>query len=420
LTLGNADSITGHYAKSFAESTIKMLIQSKGSPFSYNGAGFYARYPLTGFTSTAVVEGDEILANSVYYSIKTVTPIFIGAEIDHYQCELERRFFEDSPATSGTWHVDSTTVKTDPRNRIKTVIDTYLTANNIKKDDGTTNATTHTCFDGATYPLTRIFLTKAVDAVAVISRGTSSTLYTDWVFGHKPYGFEEGVKIEVFAVNKTGITASNLAEKMEQEIRRIFTVYDPYTNVRDLDTIAPSTIDLGYTFLSKTEVNIKYRRANDDFTPTYPTITWGPSATPTGTYTFPNVTKFGYVDPDTGDIRILPPGRMGDVLQILGSEDFEIVLQSDLSLEPAAKTWKRAQAAAKTDGVAWQVFNDIKFSGKTDATKIYQTFNYGGGATIPVRVTSVSVDGETLTLHLKRYSSTDQASGTYSAYHGTS
>ena len=77
-----------------------------------------------------------------------------------------------------------------------------------------------------------------------------------------------------------------------------------------------------------------------------------------------------------------------------------------------------AQASTKTDDVAWEVFNEIKFKGKTDATMIYQTFNYGGGSTVPVRVTSTAVDGETLTVHLKRYSALDQASGTYSAYYG--
>jgi hypothetical protein len=265
-----------------------------------------------------------------------------------------------------------------------------------------------------------VFTTKTVDAVAVISRGASSVLYTDWVFGHKPYGFEEQVKIDIYAINKTTITASNLAEKYEQEIRRIFTVYDAYTNVRDIDTVAPSTIDLGYSYLTKTTITIKYKRTNDDYTPTVPSITWGPSSAATGTYILPNVTKLGFVDPDTGDIRVLPPGRVGDILQILGSEDFEVVLTCDLSLG-SSKTWKRPQASTpKTDGVAWQVFNDIKFGGKIDSTKIYQTFNYGGGATIPIRLTSIEVDGETLTVHLKRYSSADQSAGTYAAYYGTS
>lgn len=419
LTLGNADTVTGWYAKSFANSTIKMILQSKGASFNSGAMGFYARYPLTGFTSTEVVEGDEILVNSKYYSVKTVTPILINAVVDHYQVELEYRPFSEYPATSGTWHVDSESVKTDPRNRQKIVIDTYYTAGNVKLDDNATNATTATCFDGATYPITRVFTTKDVDVLGVISRGTSTTLYTDWFFGHKPYAFEEEVIVDIYAVNKTDVTATRILEAYEQEIRRIYTSYDAYTNVRDLNTITPEKIDLGYTYLYHTAVSIKYKRANDDYTPSLPSITWGPSTSATGTYVWPNVTQFAFRDPDTGDIRILPPGRVGEILQILGSEDFELIITSDMSVQPAAKTWKRPQASTpKTDDCPYEVFNEIKFTGKTDATKIYQTLNYGGGATVPVRVTEKTAQGETLTIHLKRYSSTDQSGGTYAAFYG--
>jgi hypothetical protein len=423
LTLGGtADTITGHYPATYTNSTIYGNLSPKGVAAINTGVGYYGKYDYVFVTASAVLEGNRILdAGSVTYEVKQVQS-YPSSRSDFVfnwtVCGCIKVDFAVEPATSGTWHLDSQAVKTDPRNRIKVTIDTYLTANNIEKDNGSTDASTLTCFDGIPYPITRLFLTKAHDAVAVISRGTSTVLYTDWVFGHKPYGFEEEVKIELYAVNKVGITASNLLEQFEQEIRRIFTVYDPYANVRDLEAIAPSMIDLGYGFLYHTAITIKYKRANDDYTPTYPTITWGPSTSATGTYTFPNVTKFGYVDPDTGDIRMLPPGRMGEIVQILGSEDFEVVLVSDLSLEPAAKTWKRAQASTKTDDVAWEVFNEIKFKGKTDATMIYQTFNYGGGSTVPVRVTSVAVDGETLTVHLKRYSSVNQSGGTYSAYYG--
>jgi len=422
LTLGAADTTTGIYAVSYASSTIYANLAPRGYSTINTGLGYYGKYESTVVTSTHVLEGDIITVNAVDYEVVNAQ-VHPSKRADGFYwttCYVVKRDFATQPATSGTWHVDSEAIKTDPRNRIKTVIDTYLVAANITKDDGVTNATTVTCFDGATYPIYRVFTTKTVDAVAVISRGASSVLYTDWVFGHKPYGFEEQVKIDIYAINKTTITASNLAEKYEQEIRRIFTVYDAYTNVRDIDTVAPSTIDLGYSYLTKTTITIKYKRTNDDYTPTVPSITWGPSSAATGTYILPNVTKLGFVDPDTGDIRVLPPGRVGDILQILGSEDFEVVLTCDLSLG-SSKTWKRPQASTpKTDGVAWQVFNDIKFGGKIDSTKIYQTFNYGGGATIPIRLTSIEVDGETLTVHLKRYSSADQSAGTYAAYYGTS
>lgn len=421
LSLGAADPVTGIYAASYAESTAYMQIFNPSKGMVKTPAGYYGKYDFIGLTSASVAEGDQVTYNGATYEITQVTS-YPAQRTDislHWRvCGLTKRDFATQPATSGTWHLDSTSAKTDPRLKIKSVIDTYLTASNIKKDDGATNAATAAMFGDVSYPVTRLFLTKALDAVAVISRGASNVLYTDWVFGHKPYGFEEAVKIEICAVNKDGVTASNLVEKFEQEIRRIFTAYDPYSNVRDLDTIEPTTVDLGYTQMCKTTVNIRYKRCNDDYTPTTPTITWGPSAAPTGTYTFPNITNFQLRDPDTGDVRILPPGRIGDLLQILGSSDFDIVLTCDLSVEPAAKTWKRAQASTKTDVFGWQVFEDIKFGGKTDATKIYQTFNYGGSASIPVRVIDVSVDGEVLTVALKRYSSSSGSGGTYSAWYG--
>jgi hypothetical protein len=421
LTLGaTADSITGHFPTSYVESTVYAVMATKAQSLQTFSLGYQSRTDYLAALAAAVYEGDLIEYNGVDYVVKLVlpTPTQRTDGFNWNICQLIRRDYAEQPATSGTWHTDSLSVKTDPRNRIKVLIDTYLTATNIKKDDGTTNASTATCFDGATYPLTRIFTTKAVDAVAVISRKTTNTLYTDWVFGHKPYAFNEQVQIEIYAVNKSGITATNLVEQFEQEIRRIFTTYDAYTNVRDLDSIAPSMEDLGYCYLYKTTVNIQYKRRNDDFTPTYPTITWGPSVTATGTYTFPNVTKFQYKDPNTGEIRMLPPGRQGDLIQILGNPDFEIILTCDMSVEPAAKTWKRAQTAAKTDYVNWQVFDEIKFTGTNDATKVYQTFNYGGGATIPVRLGEISIDGEVLTVPMKRYSSADQAASAYTAYHG--
>lgn len=422
LTLGaTADTTTGHYPATYVESAIKIVIAPKGQSTITTSVGYVGRYDYQAVTNAIVYEGDIIEYLDVDYEVKHVTPFMSvnrGDGFAWYVCVLVKRDFAVEPASSGTWHTDSNSVGTDPRNRQKVLIDTYLTAANIKKDDGATNASTLTCFDGATYPITRVFLTKAVDAVAVISRGATSTLYTDWVFGHKPYGFEEQVKIEIYAVNKTGITASNLAEKFEQEIRRIYTTYDAYTNVRDLDTIEPSTIDLGYTQMCKTAINIKYRRANDDYSPSYPTITWGPSATATGTYTWPNVTKFEFRDTNTGEVKILPPGRLGEIRQILGNPDFEIILTSDMSLEPTAKTWKRAQSGVKTDDAAWEIFNEIKFTGTTDATKIYQTFNANTGATIPVRIENIQVDGENLVITLRRYSSTDQSAGAYGAFYG--
>lgn len=420
LTLGAvADSITGHFPKTFADSTIKMPIQSKGASFVAGGMGFYARYPVTGFTSTAVLEGDEIYVNSTYYGVKTVTPILIGAVIDHYQVELEKRYYDNTPDTSGTWHVDSTTTKTDPRNRQKVLIDTYLTATNIKKDDGTTNAATATCFDGATYPITRLFLIKTLDAVAVISRKSSTPLYTDKLLGRKPYAFNEEVVIEINAVNKSTITATNLAEKFENEIKRIFTTYDATANVRDLDTITPALTDLGYGYLFHTAIVVEYKRCNDDYSAALPTITYGDNQGTT--YYFPNATDIKIIDPDTGDAHIVLPGRLGDYLQNLGGADFEVQITCDIDIDASNKTWKRPQASTpKTDTVNWQVLSEIKFGNKSDAQQVYQNLNWGGGTTIPVRLVDLQVNNSTVTVTFRRYSATNGASGTNGAWWGIS
>jgi hypothetical protein len=295
-----------------------------------------------------------------------------------------------------------------------------LTAANIKKDDGATNASTHTLFADAQVPITRLFLTKALDAAAVISRGNTSVLYTDKLLGHKPYAFEENVAIDVYAVNKSSITASNLLEKYEQEIRRVLTTYDAYSNVRDLDSVTPEVTDLGYGYLYHTVINVKYKRANDDYTAALPTITYGDNQA--STYYFPNATDIQLRDPDTGDIRLSPPGRLGNILQILGGNDIEIQITADLDVDASNnKRWKRPQSVdAITDSVPWQVFTEIKFGNKTDSDQIYQNLNWGGGTTLPVRLTDLQVDGSTLTVTFRRYSATAGASGTSKAWYGIS
>jgi len=128
------------------------------------------------------------------------------------------------------------------------------------------------------------------------------------------------------------------------------------------------------------------------------------------------------MDPDTGDARLLPPGRLGDIVQILGGSDFEIQITADLDIDaPNYKRWKRPQTSgAITDTVPWQVFTEIKFGNKTSANQIYQNLNWGGGTPLPVRLTDFSVDGSTLTVTFRRYSATSGSAGTSKAWYGIS
>ncbi len=79
LTLGSPNTTTGWYAKSYADSTIQMIIMPSG----YREA--------KGFTQDNVREGDLIYAllpDAMTYSLVTRKPLFIGKKLIMYECDL--------------------------------------------------------------------------------------------------------------------------------------------------------------------------------------------------------------------------------------------------------------------------------------------------------------------------------------------
>lgn len=423
LSLGARDATMGWCAKSFAETTIDAIIVHNGvSPINLP-IGYYARFQHTAFIPDVIHLGDEIIdAQGQYYLVKDVQQMWWLDQFDGYLCNLIRiDDHADRAATSGTWHLDSESLKTDSRYRHKTYLDTNITATHLKTDGGVTNASYAVMFSGADYPWIYEFSPSYndLDLIFTIDKGNSTPVNDAY---RDPYKTEETVVIRTFAVNKTGVTAVNLLDQAFSEIKDVFSdlslsaagVY------RGIERTALKPEDIGGVTMYSEEITVRYERANDDYTPTYPTITYGDSQA--STYTFPNVTDIRFNDPDSGDAYLLPPGRVGEITQILGMENFEITLTCDLSTEHAARTWKRPQASApKTDVNAYQVFQEIKFNGKTDADQEYQNLNLGTGV-IPVRLTGLLVqnegDSQTLQLTFRRYSATDGADGAYTAWYG--
>jgi hypothetical protein len=400
LQFGAQDPITGWYREYYTESTIEGSIQPKGANMAFLPCGSYARYDNTLFTEYVVHPGDEIVDQDLaVFKINTSQKWTWLDKFSHRTCEAIIQPFANRDATSGVWHMDSEAVKTDPRNRIKTCIDLYMDASHIKKANGITNAATITCFDGASYPITRLFLTLDLDVVAVISRKPTTTHYTSVLYnktastGHKPYAFQEQVQIDIYAVDKTGITAANLTEQYEQEIRRIFTTYDAYSTVRDLDVISPSLVDLGYGYMHHTAMMIKYKRPNDDYTPAYPTLTWGPSTSPTGTYVYPNSIDES-CHGDTSDIWHHPFGSLGDITDNVGDTPLIIKIKSDLDIDSAGYTWLRPQTTTpKTDAMKWKIFLEMKHNGAANSTEPYQTLTLSWGQ-FKVRLVSWDINTE--------------------------
>jgi len=273
LTLGVQDTVTGYYAKSYANSTVTMNLAPKGQSHIQTVLGYYNKYEYSGLTGAVVHEGDQVTDFDDYtYEIKQVSyyPTKRLTAFSYVVCALTKTVFANRPTTSGTWHLDSESLRTDPRYRHKSYLDTYLTAVNLKKDNGAF-ATYITCFDGADYSITQVFLTKDVDLVFSVGK-EQATVKTDYL--HEPYAFIESVPITVSAINKSGITAINLIEQAEQEIRHIISDH-PLGSIREISNTKPVEVDLGETKLYSSTVIVRYTRVNDDYTPTVPVISYG-------------------------------------------------------------------------------------------------------------------------------------------------
>jgi len=171
-----------------------------------------------------------------------------------------------SAATGVVWHTGYWGTSTDPRHRHKVLLDTYLDGDNLRKDDGVTPANYITCFGSPEYPMSMVFNGKTRDLIFSVS-SVEATPKED--YRHKIYAYDEKVEIVCYAVDKTGITATNLLEQAEQEIRRIATTY-PTGSLRRIDVSKPSFTLLGTQKLWHTTITINYRIANTHFNPDAP------------------------------------------------------------------------------------------------------------------------------------------------------
>lgn len=399
------------------------MIQPRGAVFPTLRIGTVARYPHTLFTADVIHVGDEIKdANEDYYLVKTADQYWWLDQFSHYQCELEKRSpYAQAPTTSGTWHLDSNSLKTDPRSRHKTWLATYLNAANMKLDNGTTNASTIIAFDHPPYdcPLTQLFLTKAVDGIFSVGKEPAEALYT---YDHYPYAFIESVPITCMAVNKSGLTASNLVEQMEQEIRHVATDH-PLGSVRSVETIRHLTPEnIGGAQLCSSTVVIRYKRANDDYTPTTPNIAYSSAGAGPYYYTFPNCTEF-MVKGEPADQYEHPLSYIGNTAYIGGDNSLEFTFKIDLDVEKTSLTHKRPQASTpKTDTISYQIWLDIEHNHAI--TDEYLLLDIGWGSTIKARLVNVqpnlSPNGNTVTLIFKEYRSTSASSESYTTRFGIS
>ena len=87
--LGTRDSVTGWYAKGYAESTIDMVIVPRGANSLSLKTGVYARLDAVGLTQDVVLVGDEVeTIPHVFYEVKTIRENWIGDSFEFRACDL--------------------------------------------------------------------------------------------------------------------------------------------------------------------------------------------------------------------------------------------------------------------------------------------------------------------------------------------
>jgi len=75
LSLGARDTVTGHRAKEYTESTVKMPIVPRGSQHLSLVPGNYVREDAIGYCAAGISVGDELLHPSgKYYEVKGIRP----------------------------------------------------------------------------------------------------------------------------------------------------------------------------------------------------------------------------------------------------------------------------------------------------------------------------------------------------------
>ena len=254
LSLGNPDATTGWYAKTFTDSTIKMVILPRGATFQVLGMGYYARYDHSGFTVDPATEGSEIQDSFTnYYEVKTIKDHAWLNTIIMRECELSKLSLHgDRPATSGTWP----TVE-DPRYRTKVWLSPnppgYLIAANMKKDNNTDNASFIVAFGLPDYYIEPVFLTpKNIDVVFSIDKPESEALPLG-------VGYIENIPISVFSIDKVGITGSRLGYAAEVELRRVAET-QPMGSLRTLSRSTAEPKHLGSTILHSVSYIMRYKR----------------------------------------------------------------------------------------------------------------------------------------------------------------
>lgn len=234
-----ADAITGWYAKSYSESTIKMYVEGKGAIRSHLPIGTFVRKNFLGMCVAPVWEGDEIeMPTGEFYEVATVTEVPIADSFSHRNCDLVYL------PLHGKTYVTTAPSVDDARYLTKDYLDDYVSDSNLQ------NYNWLVCYSEPEYPLTRVFSDKNMAIIFTIDTPTTTPdLDTDL----EPFAYNEKVPIHIVTLD------TELGWLAEQELREVVAAH-PLGSQRSIESLTRRIHHLGSTTLYDRTVSLNYTR----------------------------------------------------------------------------------------------------------------------------------------------------------------
>jgi hypothetical protein len=162
----------------------------------------------------------------------------------------------------------------DPRVRTKVFCDTYLTAANILKDDGVTQLQTHVMYEQPEVPTLLLLDDRGNDALFIMETPVSKPL---WTHNHQTYAYVESVPISIWTKDRSGVTGATARWTCEAELRRIVETYfgGAIGALRRFERLSGNEQDMGAWRFYSVKYSLVYKRAADNFVPSYPALGFG-------------------------------------------------------------------------------------------------------------------------------------------------
>ncbi|UCE16288.1 MAG: hypothetical protein JSV12_01340 [Candidatus Bathyarchaeota archaeon] len=201
------------------EDSIKGIVVLKGAIEFVNAArseGVYIedKYDGTVLTSNPIEHRDHLLLKSKLFEVRDVEE-----KIDDFSFRVAKLILGKEKKEPS--HARPPSMVDDARSQVRTFLTTHLTAPNIVRDDGSTEALHSVIYLNPDYDIIkeefRVF-SNPLDGLYAIGEPQREPMYD---IDQTIYGYNEHVPIFIYTIDKVGVTGTKLKRRMEVELWRV-------------------------------------------------------------------------------------------------------------------------------------------------------------------------------------------------------